>query len=72
MGLLTGTLYPTDPRRAAVVPPVSFWALPPILTPLLGGGALHGTAVRLALIMMAAAGLAGILLVIACKGPRLV
>ena len=39
-----------------------FWELPPIL-----GGALRGTAVRLALIVMAAAGLASILLVIARK-----
>jgi hypothetical protein len=43
----------------------------PILLPLLGG-ALHGTAVRLALIIIAAAGLAGIFLVIARKALRMV
>ena len=54
MGLLAGTLYPADPRRICC-PACSFWELPQILAPLLGGGALHGTAVRLALIIMAAA-----------------
>jgi hypothetical protein len=55
MGLLAGTLYPADPRRASVVPLVRSGNCPQILAPLLGGGALHGTAVRLALIIMAAA-----------------
>ena len=44
----------------------------PRLAPLLGGRALHATAVRLALIIMAVAGLAGVLLVIARKALRMV